>query len=59
MKVVAAKGTKCPMEDNPRQYINDTDPVEVPDTIYYRRLINDGSLLGVSAKGAKKQGGNN
>lgn len=45
MKVVAKKGTRCPKENNPREYIDDIHPVEVPDTIYYKRLIEEGSLL--------------
>ncbi|MDR2551452.1 MAG: DUF2635 domain-containing protein [Desulfobulbus sp.] len=48
MKVQAAKGTKCPMEGRPRQYITDGKPVEVPGTAYYRRLLNDGSLVEIT-----------
>ena len=57
MKVKAAKGTKCPMEDNPRKYINDSEAVEVPDNAYYKRLVDDGSLVVVNdeiSKGGKK-----
>ncbi|HEY3309880.1 MAG TPA: helix-turn-helix transcriptional regulator [Desulfuromonadaceae bacterium] len=37
-------GEKCPMEGKPREYIKDA-PIEVPDTPYYIRLIDDGSLI--------------
>ena len=46
MKVLAAKGARCPKEDKPREYITDSEPVDVPDdSTYYRRLIADGSLI--------------
>jgi hypothetical protein len=45
MKVTAAKGSKCPKEGNPREYITDDNAVDVPDTAYYKRLIADGSLI--------------
>lgn len=45
MKVKAAPGTKCPKEGKPRQYITDTEPVEVPASAYYRRLVAEGSLI--------------
>jgi hypothetical protein len=57
MKVIAAKGTRCPKEDNPREYITDNTPVDVPDTAYYKRLVKDGSLIVVADennKGGKK-----
>jgi hypothetical protein len=44
MKVTSKPGTKCPKEGKPRQYIEDSIPVEVPDTAYYKRLVRDGSL---------------
>ena len=48
MRVCAAPGLQGPKEGKPREYITD-DPkgVDVPDTPYYRRLLNDGSLLEV------------
>ncbi|MBU4274016.1 MAG: DUF2635 domain-containing protein [Planctomycetes bacterium] len=51
MKLKAATGLQCPMEGKPREYIND-DPkgVVVPDTSYYQRLVDDGSLVLVQAK---------
>jgi hypothetical protein len=33
------------MEGKPRQYIDDKTPVVVPDSIYYNRLVADGSLI--------------
>lgn len=45
MKVKAAKGLQCPMEGKPREYITDSKAVDVPDTAYYRRMIDDGSLV--------------
>lgn len=62
MLVKAASGLQCPKEGNPRDYIGDGDPVEVPDTAYYRRLVNDGSLVEIppalsSAKGGGKTKG--
>lgn len=46
MKVIAAKGLKCPKEGKPREYITDSEPVDVPEgSTYYRRLVNDGSLV--------------
>lgn len=50
IKVISQKGTKCPKENKPRQYITDIVPVEVPNSIYYRRLISDGSLVLVVEK---------
>lgn len=54
MKVKAAQGLQCPMEDKPREYITDKAVVDVPDTPYYRRLLDDGSLVPATAdkKGA-------
>lgn len=46
MKVLSAPGTQCPREEDPTSYVPDSgDPVDVPDTMYYRRLVNDGSLI--------------
>ncbi|MBI5550746.1 MAG: DUF2635 domain-containing protein [Desulfobacterales bacterium] len=55
MKVVAAKGTKCPMEGKPRQYIDDRAGADVPETTYYRRLLADGSLVHKTTGGAKAE----
>lgn len=53
MKVLAAPGTRCPMEGQPRKYITDSAPVEVPETAYYHRRLRDGSI--VRATGAAPQ----
>jgi len=50
MKVIAAPGTRCPREEQsgpstPVKFITDSEAVDVPDTTYYRRLVNDGSLI--------------
>ncbi len=63
MLVKAAPGLKCPKEENPRDYIGDGDPVEVPDSAYYRRLVDDGSLMEIPPDppfvkgGGKNKGG--
>ena len=44
MKVISAPGTQTPKEGKPREYITDSEAVDVPDSTYYRRLVNDGSL---------------
>lgn len=50
MKVRSAPGLKCPVEGKPREYITDNKTVTVPDTAYYRKLVNDGSLVEVIKK---------
>jgi hypothetical protein len=54
--VKANPGEKCPREENPRTYITD-DPKGTPvdGTTFYRRLLNDGSLVIVD--GTKKKTG--
>lgn len=49
MKVKAAKGTRCPMEGKPREYITDAKAVVVPASPYYLRLVRDGSLVDTEA----------
>ena len=44
VKVKAKKGMPCPMEGSARKQIGDSFFMEVPLTVYYRRLISDGSL---------------
>ncbi len=44
MKVIAAPGTRCPMEGKPREYVTDSEPVDVPESSYYNRLLKDGSI---------------
>ncbi len=58
MKVTAAPGLKCPMENNPKKYIAANAAAEVPDTAYYRRLVADGSLVQVVSAQARKKEGN-
>ncbi len=48
MKVKAVTGCKVPKEAHPREYIGDTDAVEVSCTAYYLRRIEDGDLMVVS-----------
>jgi hypothetical protein len=45
------------MENNPREYITDAEPVEVPDTAYYRRLVADGSLAEIPPAPPLTKGG--
>lgn len=45
MQVKAAPGLQCPMENKRDQYITDEKTVTVPATAYYRRLVDDGSLV--------------
>lgn len=60
MRVLANPGCICPRQDPRDPVINDSVPVEVPDTSYYRRRIADGSLVyAVHAQPAPgKKGGN-
>lgn len=44
MKVKAATGLRVPTEKRANAYIED-QPVEVENSLYYRRLINDGDLI--------------
>ena len=45
IKVIARKGIRVPMEDNPARYITDKTAKNVPDTAYWRRRLKDGDLL--------------
>jgi hypothetical protein len=45
MRVKAAPGLKCPKDGRPREYVEDKEFVEVPDSAYYLRLVADGSLI--------------
>ena len=56
MYVKSAPGSRCPMEQNPREYISDTEASDIPDTTYYRRLVDDGSLI-ETAKPKTPKGG--
>lgn len=53
MNVKAAKGLRVPKEDNPARYIDDQTFVDVPDSAYYRRLIQAGDL---QSKPASRKG---
>jgi len=57
--VKAKSGEKCPREDNPRTYITDNPKgTEVDNTSYYRRLLEDTSLVIVPNNvPAKSKGG--
>ncbi|MFC3875316.1 DUF2635 domain-containing protein [Neisseria musculi] len=56
IKVVAADGLRVPKEGRAHDYIGQ-EPVSVPDTLYYRRLLADGDLLAaVDPEPATKKG---
>lgn len=59
MLVKAAPGIRVPMEGRATTYITGTDPVQVPDTAYYRRMVNEGSLVLVSEAVPEKTGSRN
>ncbi|HDL8234137.1 TPA: DUF2635 domain-containing protein [Yersinia enterocolitica] len=48
MKVKARDGVRVPREENARRYI-EQEPVDVPQSTYYLRRLNDGDLVEVSA----------
>jgi hypothetical protein len=50
MRVIASKGTKCPMEGSPRKYITDSTAVDVPRSVYYLRRLKDGSIVEAGAE---------
>jgi len=60
MLVIAAAGIQVPMEDKPREYITDSQAVDVPASSYYLRMLADGDLLPAeepaSVKTAAKKG---
>ncbi|MNF37901.1 hypothetical protein D3C84_188370 [compost metagenome] len=45
INVIAAPGLQVPLEDKPREYINDSAAQPVPDSAYYHRRIAAGELL--------------
>lgn len=53
MKVKAREGIRVPREDNARRYI-EQEPVEVPESTYYQRRLNDGDLVKVNDGGLVK-----
>lgn len=54
MMVIAPKGQTCPREGTPRKYITDGEAVDVPESAYYLRLIDDGSLVRAAGKDQDK-----
>lgn len=55
--VKANPGEKCPREDNPRTYISDdAKGTEVIASSYYRRLVDDGSLVIVESPKTESKG---
>jgi len=53
MIVKAFPGTRCPMEQDHRKYITDSEAIDVPGSTYYKRLVRDGSLV-PAEKGRKE-----
>ena len=50
IKVKAAPGLAVPTEHNPHEYIGQ-EPAEVAaDSLYYRRLLDDGDILNVKLR---------
>ena len=47
MKVKAREGIRVPREDIARRYI-EQEPVEVPESTYYLRRLNEGDLVKVT-----------
>ena len=45
MFIIARPGIKVPKEGQPRQYITDSEAVEVPESHYYLKQVADGDLL--------------
>lgn len=54
MRVQAAPGVKVPKENNFVDYITDSVAVDVPESNYYQRRINDGDLFLVETPPAKQ-----
>lgn len=59
MLVKSAPGIKVPVEGRARSHIAGPGPVRVPDTAYYRRMVNEGSLVLVSEAAPEKTGPGN
>lgn len=57
IKVKALPGARCPMEHDPRRYITDAAPVEVPQSLYYLRLLDEGSLVPAGGTTKKQRPG--
>lgn len=45
MIVKAAPGLKVPREDKPREYITEAGAVNVPESAYYLRRLDEGDLV--------------
>lgn len=56
MQVISKPGSRCPMAGKPRDYITDTTAQDVPESSYYLRLIDDGSLIRVTEEPFVKAG---
>ncbi|OIO04839.1 MAG: hypothetical protein AUJ49_02115 [Desulfovibrionaceae bacterium CG1_02_65_16] len=54
MIVKATAGLRVPKEGKPRQYITETDAVDVPATAYYLRAVACGDLVRVAPVTATK-----
>ncbi|MGE4265434.1 MAG: DUF2635 domain-containing protein [Desulfovibrio sp.] len=52
MLVKAAPGLRVPKEDKPRQYITEDAPVNVPESVYYLRRLDEGDLVLAQAETA-------
>lgn len=50
LKVKAAAGLKFAVEGKWRIYVTDDQVMEVPDSPYYRRALQDGDLLDMGAE---------
>jgi hypothetical protein len=53
MIVKAAAGLLVPKEGQPRQYITESEAVDVPETAYYRRRLAEGDLVPAAQTKAK------
>ncbi|OXI36768.1 DUF2635 domain-containing protein [Burkholderia aenigmatica] len=45
MKVIAKAGLSVPKEGKPRQYVTDSQAVDVPESAYYMRRVAEGDLV--------------
>lgn len=52
MIVKAAPGLRVPKEAKPREYITEDTPVEVPESVYYLRRLDEGDLVLAQAEAA-------
>ena len=54
MLVKAAPGLRVPKEAKPRQYITETNAVDVPESAYYLRRLDKGDLVRAEAAATTK-----